>query len=218
MRNRYEIIDNYIYIYQLGVYIIIPVFPDEISDNLGSSFATENILARTAPVYSYSSSGPRTVPITLKLHRDLTNDLNASNFEFINAVGFNLRTNTETGREEVAIDEDYVDTLVRYLQAMALPSYTAAINASSTFSSMVNPPMIAVRFGDTIFIKGIIAGDVQVTYSGALDANGKYSEVAVSFTVTEVEPQDAEQLAKWGSFRGLNTVMMNGLFSKQQNT
>lgn len=199
MQGRYEIIDNYIYIYQLGVYIIIPVYPEQITDNLGSTFATENILARTAPVYSYSNSGPRTVPITIKLHRDLLNSVNATNLSFLDEVSNMLK-------------EDYVDTLVRYLQAMALPTFSASLDAYSTYSSMLNPPMIALRIGKVLFIKGIINGEVQVSYSGAIDSDGKYSEIEVSFTVTEVDPQDAEQIAEWGSSRGAERLLTKGLY------
>ena len=49
----------------------------------------------------------------------------------------------------VALGDDYVDTIIKNLQACALPSYKAA-------SKMVNPPSVAVRFGNEIFIKGIV--------------------------------------------------------------
>lgn len=199
MAKEFQLIENYIYIYQLGVYVIIPVYPDTVSDVLGSTFATENILSRTAPVFSYSSSGPRNLSVTLTLHRDYMNSVNATNLSFIDEVGDML-------------GDDYVDTLVRYLQAMALPSYQAVEDASSVYNSMVKAPMVALRLGSQIFIKGIINGDVQVTYSGPISADGKYSLIEVNFTISEIEPQDAEQLAKWGSFRGLGNLLTKGLY------
>jgi hypothetical protein len=39
---------------------------------------------------------------------------------------------------------------------MALPSYAA----DSKYSKMVNPPMVAVRLGNDLFIKGIVSGNV----------------------------------------------------------
>ena len=194
----YQNIENYIYIYQLGVYVIIPTYPDSVTDSLGSKFAVENILSRTAPVYSYSDSGPRTVTMNFTFHRDLMNSLNYDNFNFIDEVGNML-------------GENYIDTLVRYLQAMALPSFNAVEAASSVYNSMVKPPIIAVRIGTTLFIKGIVNGEVQVTYSGPISKEGKYMQVGVSFTVSEIEPQDAEQLAKWGSNRGMESLLTKSL-------
>ena len=194
----YQNIENYIYIYQLGVYVILPTYPDSVTDSLGSTFATENILSRTAPVYSYSYSGPRTVTLNFTFHRDLMNSLNYDNFNFIDEVGNML-------------GEDYIDTLVRYLQAMALPAFNAVEASSSVYNSMVNPPIIAVRIGTTIFIKGIVNGEVQVTYSGPISKEGKYMQVGVSFTVSEIEPQDAEQVAKWGSNRGMESLLTKSL-------
>ena len=72
----YKLIENYIYIYQLNKYVIIPVYPEQIQDSLGSTFATENILSRTAPVFSYSNSGPRSIQFTFSLHRDMMNSFN----------------------------------------------------------------------------------------------------------------------------------------------
>lgn len=196
--SYYQNIENYIYIYQLGVYVILPTYPDSITDALGSTFAAENILSRTAPVFSYSYSGPRTVTLNFTFHRDMMNSLNYDNFNFIDEVGNML-------------GQDYIDTLVRYLQAMALPSYNAVEAASSVYNSMVNPPIIAVRIGTTLFIKGIVNGEVQVTYSGPISREGKYMQIGISFTVSEIEPQDAEQVAKWGSSRGMESLLTRSL-------
>lgn len=203
--SYYQNIENYIYIYQLGVYVILPTYPDSITDALGSTFAAENILSRTAPVFSYSYSGPRTVTLNFTFHRDMMNSLNYDNFNFIDEVGNML-------------GQDYIDTLVRYLQAMALPSYNAVEAASSVYNSMVNPPIIAVRIGTTLFIKGIVNGEVQVTYSGPISREGKYMQVGVSFTVSEIEPQDAEQVAKWGSSRGMESLLTRSLHKQTSIT
>ena len=198
MPSPYKLIENYIYIYQLGVYCIIPSYPDQIQDQLGSTFASENILARTAPIYSYSYSGPRSMQIVLSLHRDLMNAFNYDNTKFIDQVNQML-------------GNDYIDTLIKYLQAMALPKYSA-VDLSDTVNKMVNPPLVAVRFGNEVFIKGIVDGNVSVTYSGPISKDGKYQQVEISFTVSETEPQDADQLAKWGSFRGLSNLLSKGLY------
>ncbi|MBO7078476.1 MAG: hypothetical protein J6W64_01540 [Bacilli bacterium] len=43
---------------------------------MGSNFVPTNALGRTAPVYTYSNSGPRSVQIDLQLHRDMMDDVN----------------------------------------------------------------------------------------------------------------------------------------------
>lgn len=195
---KFNLIDNYIYIYQLNKYVIIPTYPDQINDSLGSNFSQTNLLSRTAPIYSYSNSGPRKIQFTIGLHRDMMNQFNRNNKSFIDGAD---------------IGDDYIDTLVRYLQAMALPSYKVGqVQSAINSGKLVNPPIIAVRFGNTLFIKGIVDGNVGVDYSGPISRDNKYQQVSVSFTVAETEPQDAETLAKWGSMRGLEAVMTKGLY------
>ena len=150
MDNRFNLVENYVYIYQLNKYVIIPTYPEQINDSLGSTFASTNILSRTAPVYSYSYSGPRQIQFDLHLHRDLMSQLNYNNKAFIADVGLN---------------DDYVDTLIKYLQAMALPTYKVnQVQSAISQGKIVNPPIAAVRFGNSLFIKGIVSGNVGVTY------------------------------------------------------
>ena len=194
--NAFDLIENYIYIYQLEKYVILPVWPEQVQDSLGSTFAETNILARTAPIYSYSYSGPRQIQFNLELHRDLMYSVNRLNTKFLDA-------NKEFSSVVVKVTDDYVDLLVKYLQAMALPSY----GSNTTTSKMVNPPQIAVRLGNNLFIKGVVNNPVNVTYSGPIDKNLKYQVIEVGFGVSEVEPQDAQSILENGSFRGLETVL-----------
>lgn len=197
MAMQFNLIENYVYIYQLNKYVIIPTFPDQIADKLGSTFSSTNILSRTAPIYSYSNSGPRTIQFDIALHRDLMTQINYRNKAFL---------------ADVELGDDYVDTLIRYLQAMALPSYKVSqVTSAVSQGKIVNPPVVAVRFGNEVFIKGIVNGDVAVTYSGPIGKDNKYQQVAISFSVTETDPQDANSIVKWGSFRGLETVLTKGL-------
>lgn len=202
LSNRFKLIENYVYIYQLNKYVIIPTFPESVQDTLGSTFQSTQILARTAPIFSYSSSGPRTIQFSLSLHRDLMSQYNYSNSTFISNAG-------------IEIGDDYVDTLVKYLQAMALPSYKVnQVQSAIKQGKIVNPPIAAVRFGNTLFIKGVVNGDVGVTYSGPIGIDGKYQQVDVSFSITETDPQDAETIVQWGSFRGLETALSKGISSR----
>ena len=196
----FDLIENYIYIYQLDKYVILPVWPEEIKDSLGSKFAEDNILARTAPIYSYSHSGPRTVAVNLSLHRDLMYDINKNNQSF-------LDKNTDLSNRVVEIGDDYIDVLIKYLQAMVLPSY--ATNNINT--KMINPPMVALRLGSEVFIKGVITSAITVSYQGPISSDRKYQQVVLGFDISEIDPQDAESIVKWGSFRGLETVLTRNL-------
>lgn len=181
--------DNYIYISHLGddgEYLILPSYPESIQDSLQSTFSSEYALSRSAPVYTYSNSGPRSMQITLPLHRDLMDDVNIS--------GSNITL--EDG-------EDYVDTLIKKLQSIAVPKYNLNNKA-------VEPPLVAIRLGNDIFIKGIVNGGVTVVYRKPILSNNKYAQVDITFTVYEVDPYDATTIAKNGSFRGMTRGMRKG--------
>lgn len=185
-------LDNYIYICHLpsdnegtGTYIYLPQWPDQITDKINSTFASTNALARSAPVFSYSNSGPRTVDISVQLHRDMMDE---ANIGLSNAA--------------VEAGDDYVDTIIKQLQAVALPNYHAA-------NKEVEPPQVAVRFGDELFIKGIVNGGISVEYVKPLLTNNKYALVNIAFTVYEIDPQDAVGIAKTGSFRNITKTFKN---------
>lgn len=183
--------DNYIYISHLDEdlqFWRLPASPDTLQDSMDSSFATENVLGRSAPVYTYSNSGPRSVQISLKLHRDIMDDINE---------GYSNSELQGTG-------EDYVDNLIRALQAIALPKYN--LN-----NKHVEPPLVAVRIENQLFIKGIVNGGVTVTYQKPILYNGKYAIVSINFTIAEVDPYDATTVYKNGSFRGVVRTLKKGM-------
>jgi hypothetical protein len=183
--------DNYIYISHLDEdlqFWRLPASPDSIQDSMSSTFSSENVLGRSAPVYTYSNSGPRSVQISLKLHRDIMDDINE---------GYSNSELQGTG-------EDYVDNLIRALQAIALPKYN--LN-----NKHVEPPLVAVRIENQLFIKGIVNGGVTVTYQKPILYNGKYAIVNVSFTIDEVDPYDATTVYKNGSFRGVVRTLKKGM-------
>ena len=61
--------DCYIYISHLDCiapqYWKLPQYPDEVTDQLQSNFSDQNALGRSAPVYTFSNAGPRTVTFNL---------------------------------------------------------------------------------------------------------------------------------------------------------
>lgn len=175
---------NYIYLYHLDEYIYLPTFPENVIDSLNSTFQQTNALSRSAPVFSYANSGPRQIAFQFQLHRDLLDEVN---------VGGLSNATREVG-------EDYTNAMIRKIQAIALPKYVAE-------SSTVVPPMIAVRIGagEDIFIKGVVIGGVNVSYSPPILENGQYALVNIGFTVYEIDPYDAETVAQLGSFRGITS-------------
>lgn len=182
--------DNYIYISHLDEdlqFWRLPTSPDTIQDSMGSTFYPENVLGRSAPVYTYSNSGPRSVQISMKLHRDIMDDINE---------GY---SNSKQG-----VGEDYVDNLIRALQAIALPKYNLNNKA-------VEPPLVAVRIENQLFIKGVVSGGITVTYQKPILSNGKYAIASISFTISEVDPYDASTVYKNGSFRGVVRSLKKGM-------
>lgn len=177
---------NYIYISHLDEdlqYWLLPVTPDSVQDAMNSNFQETNVLGRSAPVWTYSNSGGRSVQFTLKLHRDIMDEVNIGNSNL-----------------DIKPGEDYVDSLIRALQSIALPKYNLSNKA-------VEPPLVAVRIMDEIFVKGIVNGSVGVTYEKPIilthdGKQSKYAQVTVSFTVAEVDPYDATSVYQNGSFRG----------------
>ena len=187
-----QFVTNYIYLYHTEKFIIIPEYPESITDNMTSTFNQTTALSRSAPVFTYANSGPRVVTINLELHRDMVNDLN------ITAGNTNLKSNV------VSQTDDYVDILIKELQSIALPRYNVNNRA-------VIPPRVAVRFGNELFISGVVNSAIQCTYSKPILSNGKYAKVSISFTVYEYDPYDATLVSQLGSFRGITSA--NSIFS-----
>lgn len=186
----YNMIDNYVYLYHVNQFIVIPTFPESLTDSMAVDFQRSTPMSRSAPIYSYSSSGPRSLQITLDLHRDMMTQINRGLS--------NIR---------VPVGDDYVDTLIKQLQAAALPAYNSG-------AKLVNPPLVAVRFGNDIFIKGVVTGSVSVTYALPILDNNKYAHVSVSFNVEEVDPYDAQTVMQTGSFRGIDTTLERNLWRR----
>ena len=181
--KTFRMIDNYIYLYHTKTLVVIPTYPEQLQDSMEVEFSSAHPLSRSAPIFSYVKSGPRSVQVSLSLHRDMLNEINIAE--------------SKLNVKELA-EADYVDVLINNLQSMALPRYAAA-------EKMVDPPLIAVRFGNQLFIKGVVIGSVSVTYSGPILSTDKYALADISFNVSEVDPYDAIGVAKLGSLRGLST-------------
>lgn len=183
-----QLVPNYIYLYHTNTWLVLPEYPDTVSDKMQSTFAQQNALSRTAPVFAYSNSGPRSVQINLHLHRDMLEDVNV-----------------DTSNLKLEVGEDYVDALIRNIQSIALPSYRTA-------EKMVNPPMVAVKLGNEIFVKGVVIGGVSVEYQKPIMVGHRYAQCTINFEVYEVDPFDAESVSQLGSFRGITSQFKNGIY------
>lgn len=180
--------DCYIYISHLDAgiqkYWQLPGYPDEVTDSMDSLFTSTTALGRSAPVYTFSNTGPRTIAISLSFHRDM----------------FEEMPSNDTPRD----GEDRADSFIRALQSIAVPKYNLSNKA-------IEPPLVAVRLGREVFIKGIVSGGVRVTYGKPILVNEKYATVKIDFTVSEVDPYDSSTVFKNGSFRGLTATLRHGM-------
>ena len=190
--NKYTTVleDNYLYISHLDEkfqFWKLPTWPDSVSDSMTSNFAATNALGRTAPVYTFSNSGPRSVQISIALHRDLMDEVN---------IGV---SNSDLGE-----GEDYVDNLLRALQSIAVPKYNLS-------NKSVEPPLVALRLGNEIFIKGIVSSAIGLEYTKPILSNGKYAQVRLTLNISEVDPYDASSVFKNGGFRGVVRSLRKGM-------
>jgi hypothetical protein len=182
--------ENYLYISHLDEdfqFWQLPCTPETISDSMSSTFNETSALGRSAPVFTYSKSGPRTVQISLKFHRDMMDTLNAG----VSNVALKL-------------GDDYVDSLLKALQSIAVPKYNLSNKA-------VEPPLVALRLSNEVFIKGVVTSAIGLEYALPILSNGKYAQVSVSFTVSEVDPYDATTVFQNGSFRGVVRTLKTGM-------
>ena len=188
MERYFRMIDNYVYMYHTGTLLALPTYADSITDVMSVNFVSSTPLARSSPIYSYANSGPRQLSFTFNLHRDM-----------MQAINYGV-SNLDT-----TINDDYVDYLINSLQACAVPEY-------SSTDKMVDPPMVAVRLGNDIFIKGVVLGNVSVTYELPILTTGKYASAKVSFVVAEVDPYSADTIQVAGSFRGISTSLERNVY------
>ena len=181
--------DCYLYISHLDLpeeakYWQLPGYPDEVSDSMTSNFQANTALGRSAPVYTFSNSGPRTISINLTFHRDMFDEMPSN----------------------VALrdGEDKAENFIHALQAIAVPKYNLSNKA-------IEPPLVAIRLGREVFIKGVVTSAVTVTYRKPILDDEKYAVVSIGFTVSEVDPYDASTVFKNGSFRGLTATLRKGM-------
>jgi hypothetical protein len=179
--------DCYLYISHLDEefkYWMLPGYPNEVTDSMPSNFVASTALGRSAPVYTFSNSGPRSVTISLSFHRDMFEEMPT------NVVPHD--------------GEDKAESFIHALQAIAVPKYNLSNKA-------IEPPLVAVRLGREVFIKGVVTSGISITYGKPILVNEKYATMQVSFTISEVDPYDATTVFQNGSFRGLTATLRHGM-------
>jgi len=192
--RNFQLPDNYIYISHLDdlgqdmQYWILPFYPDTITDTMQSNFSETTALGRSAPVFTFSNAGPRTVQIEIKLHRDMMDDANEGKSNARRKAG-----------------EDYIESLIRALQSIAVPKYNLKNKA-------VEPSLVALRIGKQVFIKGVVTDGIGITYSKPIVTGEKYAQVALSLKISEVDPYDATTVYNNGSYRGEVQTLRKGAY------
>ena len=157
--------DNFIYFHHTGQYYIIPVDPESIADSMNASFASSSPLSRSAPIFSYQNSGPRSVQISVTLHRDLCQEFNPGS-------------------------EDSVEDLINNLEGMVLPEYEAANKiVNPPIISLKIRDEIYIKGIVTSVSKSFSLP--LLNYGGKY----KYALVTLNFSVQEVTPLSASILS-----------------------
>ena len=181
-KANFKMIENYIYLHHVDKFIVLPSFIDSVQDSQPIEWSVEKPLSRSAPIYSYKNSGPRTVQVTFNLHRDLMQDINRNVSNIGNIKG---------------VEIDYIDTFIKYIQASVLPDYQAT-------SKVVNPPIVSLKLGNDIFIKGVISNNLGITYKYPILSNGRFAEVVINITISEIDPYSARDVLYTGSYRSVS--------------
>lgn len=169
--------DNYVIFHHTGKSYVIPVDPDSLQDQMSASFASSTPLSRSAPIYSYQNSGPRSVQVSFTLHRDLCKEFNP---------------NSKT---------DAVDEIINNLEGMVLPDYNSANKiVNPPVISLIIRDEIRIKGIVTSVSKTF--GLPLLNYGGSY----KYAVVDLNFSVQEVQPQSASILNKIKGSRRLGQV------------
>ena len=92
------------------------------------------------------------------------------------------------------------------LQAIAVPKYNLSNKA-------IEPPLIALRLGHEVFIKGVLTSGIGVTYERPILEGDRYAQISLSITIAEVDPYDATSVYTNGSFRGEVETLREGALS-----
>lgn len=168
--------DNFIYFHHIGKSITIPVDPLAVTDSMSASWASSTPLSRSAPIYSYQNSGPRSVQFQFQLHRDLVKQFNPD------------------------WGEDPVDELITNLEACVLPTYqeTGKIVNPPIVSIKLRDEIYIKGIVNSV---GKSFSLPIIYYASATNPGYKYAVVDLNLNVQEITPQDASIISRTGGYR-----------------
>ena len=156
--------ENYIVFHHTGKSFVIPVDPESVADSMGASYASNYPLSRSAPIFSYQNSGPRSVQVSFTLHRDLCREFNPGS-------------------------ADMVEELINNLEGMVLPDYNSANKVvNPPIVSLKIRDEIYIKG-----VVSEVSKNFQLpllNYGGSF----KYAIVNINFGVQEVQPYSASIL------------------------
>ena len=104
--------DCYLYISHLDLpeelkYWQLPGYPDEVTDSMKANFSESTALGRSAPVYTFSNAGPRTVQFNLEFHRDMIKSVKGElNEQETTVLIYALAKLTDYFKEKYGIEEE----------------------------------------------------------------------------------------------------------------
>lgn len=188
-------ISAYLYIYHMGLEFNLPTLPETITDTMPINFHKEDVLARSAPQITFSSAGPRSVNINIKLHRHIFT-LENPQLDKITGQQVVPMMDPLTAKTLNYPATDAADLLVNALLTLSLPRYQDSAKA-------IVPPSVLVRYGKEMCIRGV-PDTVTKTTSGPWLKSGKQAIVDISFNLTETEPFSAQYVAENGSLRSIS--------------
>lgn len=108
--------------------LVIPVYPNEVSENNSVSFSPTSVLNRSVAYQTYSTSG-RTLSFDLDLHEEI--------------VAHNIKD-----KSNLDAVYNYIHYFVSVVQSAAYPNYLE--------HGYTDPPEISVSIGDQFYIRGIL--------------------------------------------------------------
>ena len=109
--------------------IELPIYPDEVTEQISARWATQDILGRSAPISAYAGTSLKTVQFSLELHRDLLTGSFSHTAETLKNAGGSLE-NQSAGRQKQSIQgpfgtRTWYINANKMLQMACYPQYTA---------------------------------------------------------------------------------------------
>lgn len=147
----------------------LPVFPEEIGDQISATWSDTTIVGRSSPVSAYISTGFRSVSFSFDLHEDMM---------YYNGSG--ITQNTVSSNKSISKNgtKEFMNIISR-LRATVYPEYS---NGSG-----MKPPLTLFRFGRFV-VKGIVRS-VGFNWKKPLNDDNGYKICTVSISIDGISPK-----------------------------